>query len=198
MSGPHPALPFALLLVLAALVALRGGAVARKAAGPVVAFGRGDDAHDFLGRGFRAVALLLAASFAARLVWPAFDGAAGSVPWLAAPLFGWGGLGLILLGTLLVASAQWQMGRSWRIGLAPEATELVTDGWFRVSRNPVFLGFLAVLAGALLCVPSAVTAALLAAGWLAMSVQARLEEAHLERLHGPAYAEYRARVRRWL
>ena len=198
MTDPHAALPLALLLGVAALVALRGAAVARRTGRSVLTFGDGDVAHDFLGRVFRGVAALLTATFVVRLALPGFDPLTGPIDWLATPLVAWTGIGLLGLGAAIVATAQWRMGSSWRIGLAQETTALVTGGWFRISRNPVFLGFLIVLAGAGLTAPSALTAVAFAAGWLAMSVQARLEEADLEQRHGLAYARYRARVRRWL
>jgi protein-S-isoprenylcysteine O-methyltransferase Ste14 len=67
-----------------------------------------------------------------------------------------------------------------------------------VSRNPIFLGMLAFVAGLTVWSPSAVTFAFLAATDISLEVQIRSEEAFLERAHGQAYGDYRARVRRWI
>ena len=40
--------------------------------------------------------------------------------------------------------------------------------------------------------PTAVTAIVLATAWVAFSVQIRMEEERLHRMHGPAYQRYRA------
>ena len=63
----------------------------------------------------------------------------------------------------------------------------MTTGLFAWSRNPTFLGMMAVVLGAFLVAPTAVTAFVLAIAWVAFSVQIRMEEEHLHRLHGPAY-----------
>ena len=90
------------------------------------------------------------------------------------------------------------MGTSWRIGLDEERTGLVTSGLFAFSRNPTFLGIVAVVLGTFLAAPTMVTGIVLAAAWAAFSIQIRMEEEHLERMHGPVYDRYRATVPRWI
>lgn len=114
------------------------------------------------------------------------------------PIFAWAGIALIGTGGGLILAAQRAMGTSWRIGMPEERTALRTDGLFGVSRNPTFLGMLMLLVGAFLVAPTALAAAVLAAAFVAFSVQVRMEEAHLERLHGEPYRTYRATVPRWL
>lgn len=198
MTAPPPALLLAVLVGLGAAVALLSRRVALRTGGAVVTFGAGEGAHDFLGRVFRRLTAAVFLYAFARAVWPRLDAVVGAVAWGGQAAVAWAGLTLILFGGAIVVSAQWQMGGSWRIGLARESTGLVTHGWFAVSRNPVFLGFLLVLAGIALCAPNALTTAFLVAGWLAMATQIRLEEAHLAAVHGSAYDAYRGRVRRWL
>ena len=92
-----------------------------------------------------------------------------------------------------------QMGRSWRIGVDPEAkTELVTRGLFGRCRNPIFLGMRAIAAGVFLASPNVLSLAALILSELLIQVQVRAEEAYLDRTHGDAYAQYRAAVPRWL
>jgi protein-S-isoprenylcysteine O-methyltransferase Ste14 len=53
--------------------------------------------------------------------------------------------------------AQFQMKDSWRIGIDDQMkTELVTNGLFQFSRNPVFLGMTASLIGFFLAFPTVI------------------------------------------
>ena len=194
MTAPHPALPLAALVVLATSTTI----LTRRLGPGTYTFRRSDSAHDLQGQVFRTVSLALAALFLIRPVWPGIDGFAGPVDWLSPPWVAWAGLAVMTLGAAIVVTGQWQMGRSWRIGLGRERTTLVTGGLFARSRNPVFLGFLLVLIGAFLAAANAVTATALGAGWAAMATQIRLEEDHLKASHGADYVAYCARVRRWL
>jgi protein-S-isoprenylcysteine O-methyltransferase Ste14 len=100
-------------------------------------------------------------------------------------------------GTAILA-AQVGMGASWRIDLDRERSGLVTSGLFAVSRNPTFLGMVAVLLVAFLAAPTAATGMVLTTAWVAFSMQIRMEEEHLRRMHGPADHRYRAAVPRWI
>ena len=78
-------------------------------------------------------------------------------------------------------------------------TALVTTGVFALSRNPLYCGLSAILAGLALVLDSAWTLGMLVPVLLVLryGVIAR-EEAYLERLFGEDYRRYKARVRRWL
>lgn len=194
MTAPHPALPLAVLALPTLLMVVRSLHI-----GPgVYTFGRSDSAHDLQGWLFRMVVRGLALFFLLRLIWPETAGFAGPIPWLATAPVAWAGLAVLTLGSALAVAGQWQMGTSWRVGLGREATGLVTGGLFAVSRNPVFVGFVLVLAGCFLTDANAVTATLAGIGWAAMATQTRLEEAHLTATNGADYQAYCARVRRWL
>jgi protein-S-isoprenylcysteine O-methyltransferase Ste14 len=117
---------------------------------------------------------------------------------LAHPAIAWLGLVTMIMGSGLIIAAQIGMGSSWRIGLDRERTGLVTTGLFAWSRNPTFLGMLAVVLGAFLVVPTVATGIVLVAAWIAFSVQIRMAEEYLHRMHGPAYLRYRAAVPRWI
>ena len=79
------------------------------------------------------------------------------------------------------------------------ATALVTEGPFRLSRNPIYVGNTVVLAGLGLAVgnlwflPAAAVAAL-----LTQRLAIVREEAHLAALFGDEWTSYAARTRRWL
>lgn len=116
------------------------------------------------------------------------------------PLVPWLGLLLALAGFVGTVGAQQAMGRSWRIGVeATERTELVQTGVFEWSRNPVFLAMIAALTGLTLVVPNVVQLSALACLVIAVEVQVRcVEEPHLLRTHGAAYAGYASRVGRFI
>jgi protein-S-isoprenylcysteine O-methyltransferase Ste14 len=112
------------------------------------------------------------------------------------------GIGIVLAATGLAATvgAQWAMGDSWRVGVDPgERTELVTDGPFSFVRNPIYAGVIPFFAGIMLLVPNLVAIGGFALLVLGLELQTRLvEEPYLRRVHGSAYAEYAARVGRFL
>ena len=80
-----------------------------------------------------------------------------------------------------------------------EATALVTTGIYRLTRNPMYLGMLAVLLGCTITVGAAT--ALAVPVLFAIIIQSRFilaEEAMLRATFGAEYEEYCTRVRRWL
>jgi protein-S-isoprenylcysteine O-methyltransferase Ste14 len=162
-------------------------------------FATGDDtAHDFVGHVYRISGAILFVFLIIRGIAPEIDTAAGLIQVLAQPAITWLGLAVMTLGGTVILAAQVGMGASWRIGLDQERTGLVTSGLFAFSRNPTFLGMMAVVLGAFLVAPTAVTSIVLAVAWVAFSVQIRMEEEHLHRMHGRAYEAYRAAVPRWI
>jgi protein-S-isoprenylcysteine O-methyltransferase Ste14 len=110
------------------------------------------------------------------------------------------GWSLIAFGVLVAAFALSAFRRA-RAPVNPfaRATTLVTRGPFRFSRNPLYLALTVIYLGA---------AGLLNSLWPVLLLPAVLwfmhwgviirEERYLERKFGPAYQEYKARVRRWL
>jgi protein-S-isoprenylcysteine O-methyltransferase Ste14 len=110
-------------------------------------------------------------------------------------------IGLFLLVAALVwtAIAQIQMGKSWRVGIdRKNRTELIQNGLFNVSRNPIFFGMRIALLGFFLTLPNAITLLALVLGDVLMQIQVRLEEEFLTSSHGEKYEKYRGRVRRWI
>jgi len=105
---------------------------------------------------------------------------------------------LLVASIVLVAIAQAQMGRSWRVGIDAAPTLLVTQGLFGRVRNPIYAGVMLALAGMVAVSPSAFTLLLLVQVALWIALQARLEEAHLARQHGEVYAAYAARAGRFV
>ena len=110
------------------------------------------------------------------------------------------GLGLAMAGIVGSFAAQLAMGSSWRGDVDSDArTPLVTDGPFRVVRNPILTCTAATAIGLALMVPNVVALPMLAAILVGMQVQVRLvEEPYLTRAHGDAYRRYASRTGRFL
>jgi protein-S-isoprenylcysteine O-methyltransferase Ste14 len=157
-----------------------------------------DPLHRFVAHVFGVVVAGLLAYCAVLAFWPGLEQRLGLLTWASGDAVRWSGAGLMAMAIVWTGYAQFAMGKSWRIGIPSEAPTLRTDAAFSVSRNPIFLGMLAFVAGMTLWSPSAVTVTFLAATYISLEVQIRSEEAFLERVHGEAYRAYRARVRRWL
>lgn len=132
---------------------------------------------------------------------------AGFLLQVLVPLGSWPGtMGIILALPFLVFGVglcAWSIGlfRRFRTSLVPivPSTALVTQGPYRLTRNPMYLGLALVYAGV--------------ASWFQLSWGLLLlpvvlilvyylvivrEERYLERKFGEAYVKYKAQVRRWL
>ena len=108
------------------------------------------------------------------------------------------GLGVFIFGLGLFVVAMVGMRDSWRAGIDPGArTALVSEGVFRISRNPAFTGYLMMLAGFMLAYPSAVSLGLLIVTIMVIHTQILHEEEFLKALHGSAYEAYRRSVPRY-
>jgi len=131
-------------------------------------------------------------------------------PWLttAGWLPGWnlpilvGALGAIVAvaGLSLGVSAQQAMGHSWRIGVdQAETTELVTDGPFRLVRNPIFTALMMIQTGTVAIASTWLSAAGAVLMIAACQIQTRLvEEPYLLRRHGTGYRDYAATTGRFV
>jgi protein-S-isoprenylcysteine O-methyltransferase Ste14 len=107
------------------------------------------------------------------------------------------GLALLAVALIWTVIAQMHMKNSWRIGIDIESkTELVTNGLFRVSRNPIFFGMILSLAGLFLTTPNAITGLFLIMGYILIQIQIRFEEEFLLKEHGNIYETYKQKVRR--
>lgn len=157
-----------------------------------------DSAHGIIGRWFKA---LIASVFAFILGRAAGLDLAqfGAISWAQIELVRWAGYALLAGSAALIALAQFHMGKSWRIGIDQSAaTELVIHGLFARSRNPIFLGMRINMLGLFLALPCAVTLSIFLVSETLISVQVRLEEAHLVETVGEAYRVYRDATPRWL
>jgi protein-S-isoprenylcysteine O-methyltransferase Ste14 len=86
-------------------------------------------------------------------------------------------------------------GASELTGTANQA--LTTTGIYRYSRNPQYVGYLAVLAGAALARRSGTALAWTGVMAAAYAGWVPIEEDHLRGLFGKAYVDYSHRTHRW-
>lgn len=175
-------------------------AVAETAAGrPVWLFQQATGRDRWAAFGFRAAFVLAFLGPLLWLVWPELHKADPFWSEREAPASGLIGMLVAGSGAIVAFAAQVAMGHSWRVGVAQGATgKLVSDGLFRFSRNPTFVGQFALLAGISLAIPAIPTfvAALLYI-WSAKT-QVRSEEAVLRHSLGAEYDHYAASVPRWI
>lgn len=118
------------------------------------------------------------------------------LPVAVSPTLRWVGFGLAALGFLLGVAA-WLAFRQARH--TPVTSGLVTSGVYRLSRNPIALGFVLMLAGLPLNAGSiwgvVLTPALIV---LFNLLVIQPEEKLLASRSGQEYEAYKSRVRRWL
>lgn len=136
----------------------------------------------------------------------------GALMWAANRSLPWGriafdfrepaALVLLAIGLLLmlIAAGQFIAAKTTINPLRPaRASTLITTGVFAISRNPIYLADLLILAALAIWFGNVFNAALLALFvWTINRYQIAPEEQALTQLFGEAYAAYRARVRRWL
>jgi protein-S-isoprenylcysteine O-methyltransferase Ste14 len=93
---------------------------------------------------------------------------------------------------------QFTMRDSFRLGTPKEDTSLRTDGLFRMSRNPMYVGvYLTIAASALYTINPLV----ILTGVFVIAVHHRIvraEEKHLRNVFGREYSEYCSRVRQYI
>ena len=120
----------------------------------------------------------------------------GAWAWLIVPV----AAALIAAGAAVLLHGVWRFATEGRGTPAPIAPteDLVVGGPYRYVRNPMYLGVGAVILGQALLSPSWAIAAYALLFLVAVFAFVRLyEEPTLLRVHGEAYARYRAEVPGW-
>jgi protein-S-isoprenylcysteine O-methyltransferase Ste14 len=118
----------------------------------------------------------------------------------AQPPFAYSGIILILFGIVMAAISA-GMFKKAETGIEPfdEATTLVTRGFYRYTRNPMYLGMFLMLLGVAILLGS--TGALLPVVLFVLVIRYNFvagEERFLEAAFGRKYLDYKDKVRRWI
>jgi protein-S-isoprenylcysteine O-methyltransferase Ste14 len=188
---------YLLFLAYVANFLMLSAVAARQAERSIWLSGSGEPLQRWTGWAFRS-------AFVGAILWPPLRLWTGGLP--ADPiaiLQGWttalAGHLLVAVGAAIALISQYHMGGAWRIGAAEDGQGgLVQTGPFALSRNPVFIGQIVLFIGLFLAFPDPVQLLLSAALIAAASIQVRIEERVLARAFGQAYADYAARVPRWI
>ena len=163
-----------------------------------ITFGKEPNAHNYIGYVMKG---LLAALFVVIILYN-FDNVYQftiPIPYLQNLNIRWAGLVLIHISLVWIIIAQFQMSNNWRIGIDEQNnTDLVTNGLFSISRNPVFLGMIICVAGLFLVIANAISFCILVTTYIVIQIQIRLEEEFLKKQHGEQYISYQSKTRRLL
>lgn len=104
-----------------------------------------------------------------------------------------------MLGDIIFLISVVCMKDSWRAGIPDKnKTELVTNGIYKFSRNPAFLGFDFMYAGVLLMYFNPLTAVFSLFAAITLHLQILQEEKYLTSVFGSSYTAYKSRVFRYL
>lgn len=190
-------LPFYLMAYLAVAFALPTWRTWKQTGINPITFGNTDTAHNYIGFVMKLLIALLIMAVLCYSAGGQLYQYLVPVTYLQKEWLTGTGLLIIHISLAWIAIAQFQMSTSWRIGIDEEnKTELKTKGLFSISRNPVFLGMIASVAGMFCIIPNAVTFFLTLTTYIIIQVQIRLEEEFLTRQHGGNYITYKATTRR--
>lgn len=108
------------------------------------------------------------------------------------------GLGFMLLGDIIFIMAMYTMSSNWRAGIPTEdQTELVTNGIYKVSRNPAFLGFDLVYLGVMLGFANYFLILITIITIVVLHMQILQEEKFLTKRFGKDYLNYKKQVGRY-
>lgn len=114
----------------------------------------------------------------------------------------WRWLGALpLVGGLAFGLSAVRLFAKYKTTIKPGQTSshLMTDGPFRASRNPIYVGMTLILAGVAMMFGSATPWLVLPVFvWLIARNVIPVEEALMADVFGADYEQYRARVRRWI
>ncbi len=110
------------------------------------------------------------------------------------------GAGIAAVGDVDFILSVWTMKDSWRAGVSEtDKTELVTNGIYKISRNPAFLGFDLVYIGILMMFFNWILLAVSLFAIIMFHLQiVNVEEDFLLISFGKEYVEYRKTVHRYL
>jgi protein-S-isoprenylcysteine O-methyltransferase Ste14 len=110
----------------------------------------------------------------------------------------WIGLVIMTAGLSLASSAIRHMGESWRIGIDTRgAGALATRGLYARTRHPIYSGMLLTTAGLAATTGDVIAVGVAVGCWVALPIQARLEEQFLLSRHGDEYRAYMQRTGRF-
>ena len=98
--------------------------------------------------------------------------------------------GIFLFGMFITLVGLVNLGMALRMGLPQEETELKTTGIYRLSRNPIYVGFNLICLASVLYYPVIINVALLLIVYIYHHFVIRAEEGFLEKRFGNSWKDY--------
>lgn len=192
-------LPIATLLYLLLVFVLRSVILWKQTGVNPFVFGNTEKAHDYIGRVYKVMVLCTWISIGLYSFYTPWYSHLMPVDYLEFEWLKTTGLILLIISFLWTSIAQYQMSKSWRIGIDyEEKTDLISHGLFEYSRNPIFLGVLISYLGTFLIIPNILSFSILLVTFVTIQIQVRLEEEYLESVQGNQYLNYKKNVHRWI
>lgn len=109
------------------------------------------------------------------------------------------GLFLIAIGVIFFIIAAITMKNSWRVGIDKSTkSKLITEGIYKYSRNPAFVGFYLMFIGLFLGYSDVITCISMLFNIYAMNRLVIEEEMHLQEVFGKEYTDYKKKAPRYL
>jgi protein-S-isoprenylcysteine O-methyltransferase Ste14 len=162
-------------------------------------FSKEETAINYVGKVYKIISLLAFITICINAFIPKLMTYLNPIEYLQITNLTWVGFALLNISFIWIFIAQRNMANEWRIGIdAKNKVTLVTNGLFKISRNPIFLGVILVFIGLFLIIPNTITAIILFTGILVIQVQVRLEEEFLLKELGEDYKYYMKKTKRWL
>lgn len=108
------------------------------------------------------------------------------------------GIGIGIIGVIFFALATITMKTSWRVGIPEEKTTLITNGIYKWSRNPAFVGFDLLYLS--MCLMFFNIPLVLVSVWAAVMLHLQIlqEENHMYHMFGSEYDAYKKHTLRYL
>lgn len=110
----------------------------------------------------------------------------------------WISFALWFFGFALLYMGRFQLGKSFRLGTPKESTRLMTDGLYKFSRNPMYVGLYSTILASSLYTLNPVVILL---GGYVIAVHHKIvlaEEEYMIKVFGQEYLEYCHRIRRYI
>ena len=109
------------------------------------------------------------------------------------------GVIVLVFGLIIYALALYSFHNSWRIGIDRESPgQLITNGVFKYSRNPIYVSLDLLVAGTFLLQGHFIFLLLFVAIAISLHIQILQEENFLNQAYGNSYFQYRSKVSRYL
>lgn len=107
------------------------------------------------------------------------------------------GIMIGIMGVIFFALATITMKNSWRVGIPEEKTSLITNGIYKWSRNPAFVGFDLLYLS--MCLMFFNIPLVIVSVWAAVMLHLQIlqEETHMYHMFGEEYAEYKKHTLRY-